>query len=84
MSAESLEIHVIADSTGETAEYVALAAISQFDTDFSKIVRYRYVEGPGKIDEIVSRAADVPSLIVCTLVVDLLYGFIDPRVKLEG
>ena len=23
-------------------------------------------------------------LIVCTLVVDLLYGFIDPRVKLEG
>ena len=23
-------------------------------------------------------------LIVCTLVVDLLYGVIDPRVKLEG
>ena len=22
-------------------------------------------------------------LIVCTLIVDLLYGFIDPRVKLE-
>ena len=65
---ETLTLYIVSDSTGETAEYVALAAISQFDTDFSKIVRYRYVEGPGKIDEIVSRAADVPSLIVCTLV----------------
>jgi regulator of PEP synthase PpsR (kinase-PPPase family) len=65
---ETLTLFIVSDSTGETAEYVALAAISQFDTDFSKIVRYRYVEGPGKIDEIVSRAAAVPSLVVCTLV----------------
>ncbi|NCB16867.1 MAG: hypothetical protein EOM65_11920 [Synergistales bacterium] len=50
---ETLTLFIVSDSTGETAEYVALAAISQFDTDFSKIVRYRYVEGPGKIDEIV-------------------------------
>ncbi|MDD3689275.1 MAG: kinase/pyrophosphorylase, partial [Synergistaceae bacterium] len=32
------------------------------------IIRYRYVEGPGRIDEIVSRASTVPSIIICTLV----------------
>ena len=65
---ETLTLFIVSDSTGETAEHVALAAISQFDTDFSKIVRYRYVEGSGKIDEVVSRAAAVPSIVVCTLV----------------
>lgn len=65
---ETLTLFIVSDSTGETAEHVALAAISQFDTDFSRIIRYRYVEGHGKIDEIVSRAKSVPSLVVCTLV----------------
>ncbi|MFA7363632.1 MAG: pyruvate, water dikinase regulatory protein [Aminobacteriaceae bacterium] len=65
---ETLNLFIVSDSTGETAEHVALAAISQFDTDFSKIIRYRYVEGPGRIDEIVSRASTVPSIIICTLV----------------
>jgi len=65
---ETLNLLIVSDSTGETAEHVALAAISQFDTDFSKIIRYRYVEGPGRIDEIVSRASTVPSIIICTLV----------------
>ncbi len=65
---DTLNLFIVSDSTGETAEHVALAAISQFDTDFSKIIRYRYVEGPGRIDEIVSRASTVPSIIICTLV----------------
>ncbi|WP_367339580.1 pyruvate, water dikinase regulatory protein [Aminivibrio sp.] len=65
---ETLNLLIVSDSTGETAEHVALAAISQFDTDFSKIIRYRYVEGPGRIDEIVSRALTDPSIIICTLV----------------
>ena len=53
---DTLNLFIVSDSTGETAEHVALAAISKFDIDFSKIIRYRYVQGPGRIAEVVSRA----------------------------
>jgi hypothetical protein len=65
---ESLNLFIVSDSTGETAEHMALAAISQFDTTFSNIYRYRYVEGEAKIEEILARAALAPSMVVCTLV----------------
>ncbi|MEA4881557.1 MAG: pyruvate, water dikinase regulatory protein [Synergistaceae bacterium] len=65
---DTLSLIIVSDSTGETAEYVALAAISQFDVSFSKIQRYRYVEGAEKLEEIIAEARKAPSLVVCTLV----------------
>ncbi|MBB1483201.1 kinase/pyrophosphorylase [Tessaracoccus sp. MC1865] len=43
MSAEPLEIHIIADSTGETAARIARAAITQFPTREFSLVRHRKV-----------------------------------------
>ncbi|MBB1510369.1 MULTISPECIES: pyruvate, water dikinase regulatory protein [unclassified Tessaracoccus] len=43
MSAEPLEIHIIADSTGETAARIARAAITQFPTRQFSLVRHRKV-----------------------------------------
>ena len=65
---DTLSLIIVSDSTGETAEYVSQAAISQFDVSFSKILRYRYVDGVEKLDEIVAEARKAPSLVVCTLV----------------
>ncbi len=65
---ESLNLFIVSDSTGETAEHVALAAISQFNTDFANIYRYRYVEGEARIDEILAKASEAPSMVICTLV----------------
>ena len=41
MSAEPLEIHIIADSTGESAARIARAAITQFPTREFRTVRHR-------------------------------------------
>jgi hypothetical protein len=65
---ESLNLFIVSDSTGETAEHVALAAISQFNTDFANIFRYRYVEGEARIDEILAKASAAPAMVICTLV----------------
>lgn len=43
MSAEPLEIHIIADSTGETAARIARAAITQFPSREFTIVRHRKI-----------------------------------------
>ncbi len=41
MTAEPLEIHVIADSTGESAARIARAAMAQFPSREFSIVRHR-------------------------------------------
>ena len=41
MTAEPLEIHVIADSTGESAARIARAAMAQFHSREFSIVRHR-------------------------------------------
>ena len=41
MSAEPLEIHILADSTGETAARIARAAVTQFPSKEFAIVRHR-------------------------------------------
>lgn len=65
---ESLNLFIVSDSTGETAEHVALAAISQFNADFATISRCRYVEGEARIDEILAKASAAPAMVICTLV----------------
>ena len=64
---KSLSLFIVSDSTGETAEHVARAAASQFETSFSEIYRFRHVEGEAKLDEIMGMASSMPSMVICTL-----------------
>lgn len=59
---------MVSDSLGETAEYVARAAASQFNSGQVEIRRIPYVVEEHQIDAIVAEAALVPSVIAYTLV----------------
>lgn len=65
-------VFVVSDSLGETAEYVARAAASQFNSGRVEIRRIPYVVEEYQIDAIVAEAARVPSIIAYTLVLEPL------------
>jgi len=65
-------IYVISDATGETAETVTLAALSQFRKKDIIISRIGNVRTEDHIRSILKEAADVRGLIVYTLVSDRL------------
>ena len=46
MTDDDLEIHLIADSTGETAARIARAAVAQFPSRDFTLVRHRRVTTP--------------------------------------
>jgi regulator of PEP synthase PpsR (kinase-PPPase family) len=63
-----VELHVVSDSTGETAARLVLALEAQFpDTEF-EVVRHPRVESVDDLQLAVSRTADRPAVIVYTLV----------------
>lgn len=63
-------IFVVSDSTGETAEKVARAALSQFSMPSVHIKRFLLVDSELKLREIIMEAADKKALIIFTLVKD--------------
>jgi regulator of PEP synthase PpsR (kinase-PPPase family) len=68
MSTSFVELHVISDSTGETAVRLVLALEAQFpDTEF-EVVRHPRVETVDDLQLAVSRTRDRPAVIVYTLV----------------
>ena len=68
MSTSFVELHVISDSTGETAVRLVLALEAQFpDTEF-EVVRHPRVETVDDVQLAVSRTKDRPAVIVYTLV----------------
>jgi regulator of PEP synthase PpsR (kinase-PPPase family) len=68
MSTSVVELHVISDSTGETAVRLVLALEAQFpDTEF-EVVRHPRVETVDDVQLAVSRTKDRPAVIVYTLV----------------
>ena len=68
MSTSFVELHVISDSTGETAVRLVLALEAQFpDTEF-EVVRHPRVENADDVQLAVSRTKDRPAVIVYTLV----------------
>jgi regulator of PEP synthase PpsR (kinase-PPPase family) len=63
-----VELHVVSDSTGETAARLVLALEAQFpDTEF-EVVRHPRVETVDDLQLAVSRTKDRPAVIVYTLV----------------
>jgi [pyruvate, water dikinase]-phosphate phosphotransferase / [pyruvate, water dikinase] kinase len=68
MSTSFVELHVVSDSTGETAARLVLALEAQFpDTEF-EVVRHPRVETVDDVQLAVSRTKDRPAVIVYTLV----------------
>src|SRR4051812_27140470 len=68
VSTSTVELHVISDSTGETAVRLVLALEAQFpDTEF-EVVRHPRVETVDEVQLAVSRTKDRPAVIVYTLV----------------
>ncbi len=62
-------IFVVSDSLGETAEFVARAAASQFNASRFEIRRVPYVSEKSTIAQVVEEASSCPSVIVYTLVI---------------
>ncbi len=63
-----IQIHVLSDSSGETAAHVTQAALAQFPKEAVRIFRHPRVRSPEQIGEIISEAAKTPpALIVHTL-----------------
>ncbi|MDK2984966.1 MAG: [pyruvate, water dikinase]-phosphate phosphotransferase / [pyruvate, water dikinase] kinase [Clostridia bacterium] len=61
-------IYVISDSLGETAEMVARAVASQFNSGNMEIKRFPYVNDTEQIEDIVEEAAEHDAVIAYTLV----------------
>ncbi|MHB8281660.1 MAG: pyruvate, water dikinase regulatory protein [bacterium] len=63
-------VFVVSDSTGETAEKVARAALSQFDVGNVRLKRFLLVDSAQKIKEIITEASEKKAIIIFTLVGD--------------
>ncbi len=61
-------IYAISDSIGETAEAVARAAASQFNSGMVDVIRVPYVSTPDQISEVMKEAARQKCIICHTLV----------------
>lgn len=63
-------IALISDSTGETAEYLVQAVLTQFQGLETSLLRFRFVDSVDKIGPIIEEARSKNALIVATLVAD--------------
>lgn len=69
MGDSSLVIYIISDSIGETAEQVARASISQFNSKNYEIRRFPYINDESQILEILKEASNENAVIVFTIVI---------------
>lgn len=67
---KGFNVFVVSDSTGETAEKVARAAMSQFSIPDVHLKRFLLVESELKLREIIEEAASKKALVIFTLVKD--------------
>lgn len=76
MTNKNLVIYIISDSIGETAEQVAKATVSQFNTKDYEIRRFPYINEKEQIVEILDEAKNEVAVIVFTVVVKELKEFL--------
>lgn len=65
---ENTVIYALSDSIGETAELVARAAASQFDSDAMEIIRIPYINSVKQLENVLEDAAKQPSIVCHTIV----------------
>ncbi|MCD5414839.1 MAG: kinase/pyrophosphorylase [Clostridiales bacterium] len=79
MNVQGLVIYIVSDSIGETAEQVAKAGLGQFDYTDYEMRRYPHIVDKLQLEEIIDKAKDENALIIFTMVVNELSGFIVDR-----
>lgn len=81
-----INVYVVSDSVGETAELVAKACVSQFRQSRKSISikRFPYVEETANVDEVIALAKDDEGIIVYTLVKPAIRLYIEEQIKLHG
>lgn len=77
-------VFVVSDSIGETAEFVARAAASQYNSGRVRIRRFSYVNSPDYIADIVHQAAEAGAIIAYTLVLPELREALEAEVRVHG
>ncbi len=77
-------IFIVSDSLGETAEFVARAAASQFNHGQFEIRRIPYVSDRTVLEQVMEEAAAVPSVIAYTLVVSGLRDDLEAMAAARG
>lgn len=76
MNNNDVVIYIISDSIGETAEQVAKAAISQFDTENYELRRFPFITERNQILEILEEAKNERPVIVFTMVLEELKDYL--------
>jgi len=74
-------IYAISDALGETAEFVARAAASQFDSGRIEVRKVPYVTDKDYLREIVEEAKEVNGIIAYTLVLQDLKDYLEEKIK---
>ncbi len=79
-----LQVFVVSDFTGETAEHVAKAALSQFATDSITIQRFRYINNKERALEVLEQAESDKAVVICTLVDHDLRRWFVEKARYQG
>lgn len=73
---KSITVYVLSDSIGETGELLSKAALSQFNSGKYEVRKFPYITDEDQILEILEEAKNEPSIIIYTIVIESLKGFI--------
>ncbi len=79
-----LHLHLLSDSTGETLEMIAKAALSQFDD--ADVIRHFWpmVRSQQHLDRILAEIAANPGLVLFTMVSHEIRGLLEDRCRAMG
>ncbi|MCK4308645.1 MAG: kinase/pyrophosphorylase, partial [Candidatus Atribacteria bacterium] len=77
-------VYIISDSTGETAQNVVHAALSQFDSDDIKLKLFAHIESKKDITGIISQINKEKGFIVYTIVKPELRSFLKEESKKQS
>lgn len=84
MNNNDIVIYIISDSIGETAEQVAKAAISQFETENYELRRFPFITDKNQIIEILEEAKHERPVIIFTMVLEELKDFLVDEATKRG
>jgi regulator of PEP synthase PpsR (kinase-PPPase family) len=74
MAPQPVELHIVSDSTGETASRLVHALEAQFPDQAFEEIRHPMIESVGDLEAVVKRARGRPAVVVYTLVGTELRG----------
>ena len=79
-----VQVFVVSDATGITAERVISAALVQFEEIRPIYNKFSYVQTEEKIDEVFSEAEDHDAIVIYSLVSEELRAYFDKKKRTKG